>query len=103
MSRRRVRVRLDPTRCTAFGYCAEFFPEAFALDDWGYAWLHSPDLPLDLEPLARETARLCPTGAIRVEIVEEDDSSAGGRQHPRLEGLAGRARAVRPRRLLREE
>ncbi|MFO7271981.1 ferredoxin [Sphaerobacter thermophilus] len=72
MPQRKVRVRVDPTRCTAFGFCAEFLPEAFALDDWGYAWLHVKELPAELESLAREAARLCPTGAISVETVTVD-------------------------------
>ena len=69
----KVRLRVDPTRCTAFGFCAEFFPEAFALDDWGYAWLQARELPPEQLALARETARLCPTGAITVEIVEQPE------------------------------
>ncbi|MDI3338945.1 MAG: ferredoxin [Sphaerobacter sp.] len=90
MSQRRVRVRVDPTRCTAFGFCAEFFPESFALDDWGYAWLQAAELPSDLEPLARETARLCPTGAIAVEIVRAEDG-------PPAAATARPARLLRPR------
>ena len=73
MARRKVQLRVDPTRCTAFGFCAEFYPEAFALDDWGYAWLQARELPLAQLETARETARLCPTGAITVEVVDEPE------------------------------
>jgi len=68
---RSLGLRVDPIRCTAFGYCAEFGPELFDLDDWGYAWPRRRDIPPELEALARETAKRCPTGAIRVEAVAE--------------------------------
>jgi ferredoxin len=67
---RRSRLRVDPLRCTAFGFCAEFAPELFALDDWGYAWLRRPDVPPQDEGLAREAAKLCPKRAILLETVE---------------------------------
>jgi ferredoxin len=60
----RLRLRVNPIRCAAFGFCAEYAPELFALDDWGYAWLQSQDVPMDLESLAQEAAALCPTQAI---------------------------------------
>jgi len=70
-TRRIVRVRVNPIRCTAFGFCAEFAPELFALDDWGYAWLRDPKATGELADVAREAARLCPTDAIILEEVEE--------------------------------
>ena len=79
MTRRKVRVRVDPTRCTAFGFCAEFYPEAFALDDWGYAWLQARELSEDQLEIAKETARLCPAGAIVVDVVEEPEHVSAGR------------------------
>ncbi len=68
-----LRVRVDPIKCTAFGFCAEFLPEVFELDDWGYAWIQRPEIPVSLAGEAFETARKCPTGAILVETVEEPD------------------------------
>lgn len=62
----RLRVRVDPIRCTAFGFCAEFCPELFDLDEWGYAWLREGATVTDAA-LVRETARLCPRRAILVE------------------------------------
>ncbi len=59
-------LRVNPIKCTAFGFCAEHAPELFSLDDWGYAWLHSRDVPTALESLAHEVCRLCPTGALTV-------------------------------------
>lgn len=67
----RVRVRVDPIRCTAFGFCAEFCPEMFTLDEWGYAWLHQREAGPEMVATIRETARLCPRGAILVEEVDE--------------------------------
>jgi ferredoxin len=62
--RSRLRLRVNPIRCAAFGFCAEYAPELFGLDDWGYAWLQSREVPVDLESLAWEAAALCPTRAI---------------------------------------
>jgi len=62
-----ARLRVNPIRCTAFGFCAEYAPELFALDEWGYAWPHGREVIADLEALAREAAALCPTRAILVE------------------------------------
>lgn len=90
MSQRKVRIRVDPTRCTAFGFCAEFLPEAFALDDWGYAWLQAGELPIELESLVREAARLCPTGAISVETVDVE-------AEPEATGTARPASSLHPR------
>ena len=70
-ARRTVRVRVNPIRCTAFGFCAEFAPELFTLDDWGYAWLRDPLASGPLADVAVEAARLCPTNAIVLEEVEE--------------------------------
>ncbi len=76
-SRTYLRVRVDPIKCTAFGFCAEFLPEVFELDDWGYAWIQRPEIPASLTEEAFETARKCPTGAILVEMVEEPDANDG--------------------------
>ena len=64
----RLRVRVDPIRCTAFGFCAEYCPELFDLDEWGYAWLKEGATVTD-SALVRETARLCPRRAILVEEI----------------------------------
>jgi ferredoxin len=69
-----LRVRVDPIRCTAFGFCAEFCPELFDLDDWGYAWLKESEVDGSAESLVRETARLCPRQAILVEEIEEPEA-----------------------------
>lgn len=75
-----LRVRVDPTKCTAFGFCGEFLPEVFDLDDWGYAWVQRPDVPTSLADAAYQTAKCCPTGAIMVEVVAEPDPRANTRR-----------------------
>ena len=70
-STKHLRVRVDPIRCTAFGFCAEFCPEQFTLDEWGYAWLKEPYAGPKMAATIRETARLCPTGAILIEEVDD--------------------------------
>lgn len=67
----RLRVRVNPIRCTAFGFCAELCPELFELDEWGYAWLKPGDVEGAAGRLVRETARLCPRGAIAVDEVAD--------------------------------
>ncbi len=67
----RVRVRINPIRCTAFGFCSEFCPEIFALDEWGYVWLREREAPAEMLALLRRTAALCPTEAILIEVVDE--------------------------------
>jgi ferredoxin len=69
----RLRVRVDPIRCTAFGFCAEFCPELFDLDEWGYAWLKEREVDGAAERLVRETARLCPRNAISVDEIAVND------------------------------
>ena len=78
----RLRVRVDPIRCTAFGFCAEFCPELFTLDEWGYAWLRQRDVDGRNEAIVRETARLCPAGAILVEEVDAPPPAPDAGSHP---------------------
>jgi ferredoxin len=85
-ARKRLRVRVDPIRCTAFGFCAEFCPELFDLDDWGYAWLKERDVDGAAARLVRETARRCPRRAILVEEVADparDPAADGARGNHR--------------------
>jgi ferredoxin len=70
--RQRVRVRVNPIRCTAFGFCHEFCPELFAIDEWGYAWLRDREAPGELLEVLQQTADLCPTDAIIIEVIDEE-------------------------------
>lgn len=32
-----MKLRIDPTRCQAYGSCVDHVPEAVELDEWGHA------------------------------------------------------------------
>ena len=67
------RLRVDPTLCTGFGYCAEIVPELISLDDWGYPILSSePFEKDDLLHLARRAVATCPRLALLLEEVAPD-------------------------------
>ena len=83
-----VRLRVNPIRCAAFGFCAEYAPEFFTLDEWGYAWLRTPDVPEGLEHVAAQAAALCPVRAIYLDVLKV---AAGGGSE-RGGGPAGPAR-----------
>lgn len=74
----RLPLRVNPIKCAAFGFCAEYAPELFELDEWGYAWLHTPDVPEDLARLAEEAAALCPVRAIYLRRVAREAARAVG-------------------------
>ena len=59
------RLRVNPITCTGHGICAELFPEAIALDEWGYPILGA--VPDRLLPLARRAVADCPTIALMLE------------------------------------
>ena len=77
LPRSHLRLRVNPIRCAAFGFCAEYAPELFGLDDWGYAWLQALEVPLELDALAREAAALCPTQAILLDVQAPPATPAG--------------------------
>jgi len=60
----RLRVKVDPTRCTAHGMCAELLPERIRLDDWGYPILDGRPVGPELVGHARRAAAACPTFAL---------------------------------------
>ena len=61
------RVRVNPIACEAHGMCAELLPELIRLDDWGYPIIERPEVPPELEDLARKAADACPTLALLLE------------------------------------
>ena len=69
------RLRVDPIACEAHGLCAELLPELIRLDEWGYPVIDHPDVPPELERLARRAADACPTLALHLNAVER----SGGR------------------------
>jgi len=64
----RRRLRVNPTLCTGFGYCAEIVPELISLDDWGYPIVDQS--PIDKENLnqhAKRAVAACPRLALLLE------------------------------------
>jgi len=61
------RLRWDPIRCGAHGYCAEILPERITLDDWGFPIISSEAIGSDLEDHARRAVDRCPLLALKLE------------------------------------
>ena len=61
------RLRLDPTRCSGHGLCAELLGEHIALDEWGYPIIADRDLPASLLADARRAVTDCPALALRLD------------------------------------
>ena len=62
---RPARLRVNPTLCTGYGYCAEIVPELITVDDWGYPIVDGG--PIDSESvskLARKAIATCPRLAL---------------------------------------
>ena len=53
-------IRVDPIACDGHGLCAELFPDASHLDDWGYPVIASEPVPPTLEPQARRSCSRMP-------------------------------------------
>lgn len=66
------RIRINPIACEGHGQCAELLPELIRLDDWGYPIVEEPEVPRDLEPLARRAVAACPTLAVLLERAGRD-------------------------------
>lgn len=62
-----MRLRVNPIMCEAHGMCTELLPELIRRDDWGYPIIDQPDVPPELEGLARKAADACPTLALLLE------------------------------------
>jgi len=65
------KLRWDPIRCGAHGYCAEILPERVSLDDWGFPIVSSEPIGPDLEEHARSAVAECPLLALRLERTAE--------------------------------
>jgi ferredoxin len=65
----RARLRVDFIACQGRGLCAEALPELITLDDWGFPIVSGRPVPSPLVPDARETVRVCPLLALRLERV----------------------------------
>jgi ferredoxin len=62
-----VRLRIDPTACSAHGLCAELLAEHITLDEWGYPIIADRDVPAQLMREARRAVNDCPALALRLE------------------------------------
>ena len=60
-------LRVNPILCDGHGLCAELFPEAIELDEWGYPVLRPGPLPSSFETHARRAVAACPVLALRLE------------------------------------
>jgi ferredoxin len=63
-------LRVNPITCEGHGLCAELLPELIRLDDWGYPIIDRPEVPPELDRLARRAADACPTLALLLESRE---------------------------------
>jgi ferredoxin len=61
-----IRLRVDPTACTAHGLCAHLLAERVRLDEWGYPIVDDRPLEPALQAPARLAARERPTRALRL-------------------------------------
>ena len=68
----RLQVSIDPLECASTGYCMRVEPAVFDLPGDGPAAVTDPHPPLDLLDRLREAEALCPTHAIRVEVLPGD-------------------------------
>jgi len=70
-ARRSLRVIVDPTACTAYGYCAELLGEMITLDEWGYPMVRGEPVPRRLMAMANKAARDCPRRALKLQETSE--------------------------------
>jgi ferredoxin len=69
----RRRLRVNPTLCEGYGYCAEIVPELIGVDDWGYPIVSATEIESDdLLKLARRAVATCPRLALLIQ--ESSDS-----------------------------
>lgn len=62
------RLRVNPTLCEGYGYCAELVPELITLDDWGFPIVSSRDIEDEgLLNLSRRAVATCPRLALMIE------------------------------------
>lgn len=60
-----MQLRLDATKCSGYGQCAEHLPSVFDLDEWGYAVLKDDGhVPAGEEEAAGRAIADCPQRAI---------------------------------------
>jgi ferredoxin len=60
-----MKVEVDADLCEGYGTCLSIAPDVFELDEWGYAFVKSEDVPHGQEDLVRRATLECPMNAIR--------------------------------------
>ncbi|MET3953308.1 ferredoxin [Rhodococcus sp. OAS809] len=61
-----MEIRLDRTLCDGFGMCAEYAPQTFSVDEWGYVSLYpgKSNVEISEEDGVRRALLDCPVHAI---------------------------------------
>jgi ferredoxin len=72
----KYRVSVDFTACRGHGMCADFLPETFGLDEWGYPIVKDDTLAPGRLRQAKRAALLCPELALKIEKIQEKARSA---------------------------
>lgn len=63
-----MKARVDATKCSGYGSCAETCPEVFDLDEWGYAAvLGDGTVPEGAAATVRAAEAGCPEQAISID------------------------------------
>jgi ferredoxin len=57
-------LHVNPIACAGHGLCAELFPEAVRMDDWGYPVVDPSPISGRIEGHARRAVAACPTLAL---------------------------------------
>jgi ferredoxin len=62
------RLRVNPTLCEGYGYCAEIVPELITVDDWGFPIVSPREIQSEeLLKLAHRAVATCPRLALLIE------------------------------------
>ena len=62
------RLRVNPTLCDGYGYCAEIVPELISLDDWGFPIVSAGEIDeQNVMRLAQRAVATCPRLALLLE------------------------------------
>ncbi len=66
------RLRVNPTLCDGYGYCAEIVPELITLDDWGFLIVSTRNIDDEnVLALTRRAIATCPRLALLLEETAE--------------------------------
>lgn len=71
----KMKLDVDPIRCSGHGLCADLLPELIELDEWGYPIIDS-SVPAGLVSHARRAVGACPALALRLTRASRRDRHA---------------------------